>query len=224
VVVKLSVREAARILNVSETAIYRWVDEEEIPFVMIHHHPMFHRVELLEWAMERELAVSADLYEDERDHPLATALEHGGGHLLGEDLGALADTIPAATPRDRDVLRAVLAARERDLFVSRPADWIAMPKARSPIICPDTQPLVGLWWCGHRAMVVNDALMKVLFLIVSPTIKLHLKLLSRLSLALHDHAFRTAVLKRGTFEPVIAEARRFEQDLESARAKERGLS
>jgi len=222
-VMKLSVREAARILDVSETEIYRWVDEEEIPFVMIQHHPMFHRVELLEWAMEKELAVSADLYEDERDHPLATALEQGGGHLLGEDLSALADAIPA-TPGDRDVIRAVLAAREHDLFVTRPADSIAMPKARSPIICPETPPLVALWWCGHRAVMVNDAPINVLFLIVSPTIKLHLKVLSRLSLALHDRAFRTAVQQRGTFEPVIAEARRFEHELESSYTKERTLS
>jgi PTS system nitrogen regulatory IIA component len=224
-VVKIGVREAARILNVSETTIYRWVDAEEIPFAMIQHHPMFHRVELLEWAMEREFAVSADLYEDERDHyPLVTALERGGGHMLGEDLGAIADAIPVATPGDRDVIRAVLAAREDDLFVTRPTDWIAMPKARSPIVCPDVPPLVALWWCGHRAVVVNDAPMNVLFAIVSPTIKLHLKLLSRLSLALHDRAFRTAVQQRGTFEPVVAEARRFEHELELAHAQERGLS
>lgn len=221
---KLSVREAARILDVSETTIYRWVDKEEIPFVMIHHHPMFHRVELLEWAMERELAVSADLYEDERDHPLATALGHGGGHILGDDLGELADAITVVTPGDRDVIRAVLAARGVDLFVTRPADWIAMPKARSPVICPDTPPAVALWWCGNRALIVNNAPMNVLFLIASPTVKLHLKLLSRLSLALHDRAFRTAVQQRGAFEPVIAEARRFEQELESARAKERTSS
>ena len=107
---KLNVREAATILDVSETTIYRWLDQEEIPFVMIQHHPMFHRVELLEWAIERELAVSADLYEAERDHPLATALAHGGGHMLGEDLGGLADAIPVVTPGDRDVIRAVLAA------------------------------------------------------------------------------------------------------------------
>ena len=52
---KLTVRAAAVMLSVSETAIYRWVDDDEIPFVMIQHHPMFHRVELLEWAMAMEL-------------------------------------------------------------------------------------------------------------------------------------------------------------------------
>jgi PTS system nitrogen regulatory IIA component len=222
--VKLTVREAARILDVSETRIYRWVDEEEIPFVMIQHHPMFHRVELLEWAMEREIAVRADLYEDEGDHPLTTALERGGGHTLDGDLGVLADAIPVATAGDRELIRAVIAARQAEMFVTRPADWIAMPKARSPIICPDLPPMVILWWCGHRAVIIDNSPTNVLFLVVAPTVKLHLKLLSRLSLALHDRGFRTAVQARGALEPVIAEARRFEHDLAVARAKERSLS
>ncbi len=219
---KLSAREAARMLNVSETKIYRWVDDEEIPFVMIQHHPMFHRVELLEWAMEMEVPVSADLYEDERDHPLTTALERGGGHALGDELAAIADAIPSENPGDRAVIRAVLAAREVDLFVARATDAIALPKARCPIVCPEVAPLVMLWWCDPRAVVVDHAAMTALFLIVSPTVKQHLKLLSRLSLALHDRAFRTAVQQRGAFEPVIEESRRFEQELEAARANERG--
>jgi excisionase family DNA binding protein len=64
---KLDVREAAHMLNVSATKIYRWVDAEVIPFVMNQRHPMFLRVELLEWAMEMEIPISADLYEDEGD-------------------------------------------------------------------------------------------------------------------------------------------------------------
>lgn len=219
---KLSAREAARILSVSETTLYHWVDQEEIPFVMIQHHPMFHRVELLEWAMERELTVSADLYENEHDHPLATALENGGGHILGDDFGAIADAIPVASPADREVIRAVITTRQSDLFVSRSADAIAMPKARSPLICPDVSPLIASWWCGDHPLVVGNKPMNVLFVIVAPTIKLHHKLLSRLALALHDAAFRAAALQRGTFAPLVAEARRFERELEVAQATERG--
>jgi PTS system nitrogen regulatory IIA component len=214
--VKLTVREAATMLNVSETKIYRLIDDEEIPFVMIHHHPMFHRIELLEWAMSMELPVSVDLYEDEHDQPFTTALERGGGRMLGDCLADLAVDLPIESASDRDVIRAVIAARDSEMFVDRAADSIAIPQARSPIICPETPPMVMLWWCGPRTLVVNNVPTNVLFLVIAPTIKQHLQLLSRLSLALHDSAFRAAVQRSGAFDQVVAEARRWELDVEAA--------
>ena len=71
---KLNIREAAAMLNMSETKLYRWVDDGEIPFVTIQQRPLFHRLELLEWAMEQDLPISVDLYEDPTDAPFATAL------------------------------------------------------------------------------------------------------------------------------------------------------
>jgi len=215
--VKLGVREAARMLNLSETRIYRLVDQEEIPFVMIQHHPMFHRVELLEWAMEMELPVSADLYEHDGDHPLMSALQRGGGHVLSGNLDTLALDVAVASPADRDVIRAVIAARENEMFVARTADWIAIPKARSPIVCADAPAHVILGWCRHRAIVVDDAPMNVVFLIVAPTVKDHLRLLSRLSLALHDKDVRIAAQQQGAFVQVVAEVRRFEDGLAAAK-------
>jgi len=212
--VKLSVREAARILSVSETKVYRWVDEEEIPFVMIQHRPMFNRVELLEWAMEEELPVGADLYEDDHECPLATALERGGGRVVGDSLATFAAELPIESAPDRELIGTVIAARQAEMFVGRAADHIAVPKARSPIVCPGTPPLVALGWCGQSALVIGGVPMTVVFAIVAPTVKQHLKLLSRLSLALHDPGFRAAVQERGAFERVIAEAGRFERDLE----------
>ena len=214
---KLGVREAARMLNLSETRIYRLVDQEEIPFVMIQHHPMFHRVELLEWAMEMELPVSADLYEHDGDHPLTSALQRGGGHVLSGSLDTLALDVAVASPADRDVIRAVIAARENEMFVARTADWIAIPKARSPIVCADASAHVILGWCTHRAIVVDDAPMNVVFLIVAPTVKDHLRLLSRLSLALHDKDVRMAAQQQGAFARVVAEVRRFEDGLAAAK-------
>jgi len=207
---KLNVREAAAILDVSETKIYRWVDQEEIPFVMIHHHPRFHRVELLEWAMEMELPVGLDLYEGERDQPFTRALERGGGRALEGDLADLATDLPIESAADREVIRSVIAARASELFVNR--DGIAIPRARSPIICPDTPALVGLW------RVIDAVPAKVVFLIVAPTIKQHLLLLSRLSLALHDASVLAAVQRTGTFDQVVAEVRRWELATEASRA------
>jgi len=214
--VKLTVREAAAMLSVSETKIYRWVDADEIPFVMIHHHPMFHRVELLEWAMAMELPVRAVFSEGEPEYLLASALERGGGRTLEGGVDDLAADLPIDRAPDRDVLQAVISARSSELFVHRAADRIAIPKARSPLICPEAPPAVRLWWSGDRALVINHVPTSAVFVIVAPTIKQHLQLLARLSLALHAPAFRTAVARAGAFDPVVAEARRWEHELAAA--------
>jgi len=205
-------------LNVSETKIYRWVEDDEVPFVMIHRHPMFHRVELLEWAVAMELPVSVDLYEGGeggRDQPFSTALERGGGRTLAGSLGELAADLPIERAAEREVLRAVIAARGDELFIRRVTDRILVPRARSPIICPETPPMVMLWWCGESARKPDRVQVSVVFLILAPTIKQHLQLLSRLSLALHDEAFGAALQRPGAFDRVVAEARRWEQAMEA---------
>lgn len=223
-IVKLTVRAAAAMLSVSETKIYRWVDDDEIPFVMIHHHPMFHRVELLEWAMAMELPVRVDLYEGEHEQPFTIALERGGGRTLEGGLDDLAARLPIERASDRDVLSSVVSARRSELFVHRALGRIAVPKARSPIICPEAPPIVTLWWPGDRALVINHVPTSAVFVIVAPTIKQHLRLLGRLSLALHDPAFCTAVLRAGAFELVVAAARRWEQALAAAAPARQGAA
>jgi len=213
---KLTVREAAAVLNVPETKVYRWIDNEEIPFVMIRHHPMFHRLELLEWALEMELPVHVDLYEDDAHQPFTSALVRGGGHRAGERLEDIATDLPIPPP-DRETIRALLATRATEMFVSRGADRIAMPKARSPIICADAAPAILLWWCENRGVVLSEVPTNAVFLIVAPTIHRHLQLLSRLSLALHDRAFKTAVQHTDAFDEVVNEARRWEVAVEAAR-------
>ena len=48
--VKITVRDAARVLGVSEKTIYRWIDERELPVHRVHGQYRFNRAELLEWA------------------------------------------------------------------------------------------------------------------------------------------------------------------------------
>lgn len=209
---KLGVREAAKVLNVSETVIYRWVDDDEIPFVMIQHHPMFHRVELLEWAIETELPLDADLYEHEHDQPLTAALQRGGGRVL---VDGLESAVGALAGGDRELVRAVISARQGEMFTTRAAERIAIPRPRSPIICPDVSPLVALWWT-ERALVFEGVSVNAVFTCITPTIRHHLALLSRLSRALHDRAIVAAARQPENFEQLISEVRRFEREIEEA--------
>ena len=216
---KLTIREAAAMLNLPETKLYRWVDDGEIPFVTIQHHPLFHPLELLEWAMEQDLPISVDLYEDPTEAPFATALELGGGHVMtAAGLPQIADDLPIDAG-ERDVIRAVIAARGHEMFQVR--DRIAVPTARSPLICPELPPTVMLWWCRDDVLTVDGQPTKAVFAIAAPTVLDHLQLLSRLLLVLRDDGFVQAVQRVYPIANVIAEARRAGQAIKAEKARAR---
>src|SRR5262245_41205595 len=78
---QLSVRDVARILNVSENAIYRWVSDDGLPAERIHGQYRFNRVELLEWATHHKIAISPALFPHPTGHGrpgLEGALRAGG--------------------------------------------------------------------------------------------------------------------------------------------------
>jgi PTS system nitrogen regulatory IIA component len=218
---KLSVRQAARLLSVSESEVYRWVESGEIPCVLVKNQPLFGRAELLEWATARRLPVSLELFEngDEGGAPLriADSLEHGGvfHDVPGTDrasmLRAIVDRLPLSEDDDRGLLFQVLLARE-STGSSGIGDGIAIPHVRSPLVFPGTAGIVTLSYLASP--IQFDALdgkpVHTVFTLVSPTIRGHLQLLARLSAALLDPGFKAAVLRRAGRDEIISEARRVE--------------
>ena len=80
---KISVKDAAALLEVSESALYRWIDHSEIPFYKINDTYRFNRSELLQWATSRGMRVSPDMFADiDNDFPdlprLTDAMRAGG--------------------------------------------------------------------------------------------------------------------------------------------------
>jgi nitrogen PTS system EIIA component len=223
---KLNVREAAKILAVSESQLYRWVEAGEIPCVLVNHQPVFSPAELLEWASARRLPVSIQLFEngDEengaRPPRLAEALAVGGVHhgVRGGDresvLRAVVERLPLADAGDREMLWQVLLAREA-LGSTGIGEGIAIPHVRSPLVFPGTPASATL--CFLEAPVAFAAIdsqpVHTIFAIVSSTIRGHLQLLSRLSLALLDPRFKAAVLRRASGEEIVEEARRVDAAL-----------
>src|SRR5947209_17167341 len=80
---QLTVREAARIMNVSEKTIYRWINQGALPAYRVNEQYRFNRAELLEWATARKINVSVEIFEEPESNAaplprLAEALEAGG--------------------------------------------------------------------------------------------------------------------------------------------------
>lgn len=220
----LTVREAAKLLGMTERAVYRLISEGNIPVHKVRDQHRFNRAELLEWATEHGVRVSvSDFSAPEGAGPashaapnLAQALARGGvhEHVEGTDrdgvLRAVVKRMPVAE-EDRELLFDVLVAREA-LGSTGVGDGIAIPHVRSPVVLHLTEPSITLSYLDHAVdfAAVDGKPVHTVFSIVTPTIRSHLHLLSRLAAALHDKGFREAVTSKASAARIIEEAARVE--------------
>ncbi len=213
---KLTVKDAARLLSVSEKSIYRWIKDGVIPAYQVNDQYRFNRAELLEWATSRKIQVSPDIFQEPEgdDAPppsLTEALRTGGVHyrIGGHDkpgvLHSVVEVMKLPEEVDREFLYQVLLAREA-LGSTGIGDGIAIPHVRNPIVLHLSRPLVALCFLENPVEfgAMDHQPVTTLFTLVSPTIRAHLQLLSQLSFALRDSAFKQAVLSQASREDILA--------------------
>ena len=198
---ELKVRDVARLLNVSEQTVYRWVRSRSLPAHRVHDQYHFNGVELQEWAALHKHRVSPELFApngSSKELPsLSAAIERGGifygvpGESREEVLAAVTRLpgIPAGV--DRQLLHQLLVAREA-LASTSVGDGIALPHPRDPVVVRVDQPAVFL--CFLERPVDFGALdgrpVRVLCMLLSPSVRDHLQILARLAAALHDETFK----------------------------------
>jgi nitrogen PTS system EIIA component len=222
---QLRVRDVARILNVSEKTVYQWVKTRGLAAQRVHGQLCFSRTELLEWATSRNLGVSAELFSesDPETAPmggLADALETGGiFHDVGGShkesvLRAIVDRMHLPAEVDRHFLFSVLLAREA-LGSTAIGDGIAVPHVRNPIVLHVSRPTITL--CFLKTPIDFGALdhkpVHALFSMVSPSIRVHLHLLSRLGFLLKDGSFKQLIEQQGARDKILAIVRRLESEI-----------
>jgi len=212
---KLTVREASRLLSVSETELYRWIEDGQIPFHVVNHQPLFNRQELLEWATAKHLPLSIELFADEgRMVPLPEALETGGIHYhVGGThrdgaLKEVVDHLPI-DDEDREMVLEIMLAREAQASTGV-GRGIAIPHARAPLVFAGRPAAIALCFLDHPVPfnAIDAQPVTTVFAMITPTIHSHLQLLSRLSLALHDPGFADAIQRRAERDAILTEARR----------------
>ena len=194
---ELKVRDVARLLNVSEQTVYRWVRSRSLPSHRVHDQYLFNRVELQEWAALHKHRVSPDLFAPngsaEELPSLRSAIERGGifykvpGQSRDEVLRAVA-LLPAIPPGvDRELLHQLLVAREA-LASTSVGDGIAIPHPRDPVVARVDRPVVFLCFLERPVdfRAVDGQPVRVLFLLLSPSVRDHLRMLARLATAVRD--------------------------------------
>jgi PTS system nitrogen regulatory IIA component len=222
---QLSVQDAASLLNVSTKTVYRWIKQEVIPVYRINEQFRFNRAELLEWATSRRIPISPGIFlEGEPSKtPLPTlvdALKAGGvAYRVGGDdkasvLRAVVDMLKLPDEVDREFLYQVLLARET-LGSTGIGDGIAIPHVRNPIVLHVNRPTVTLCFLEHPIDfgAIDSRPVDILFTLISPTVRAHLHLLSRLSFVLQDESFKTALKQQASRDELIELVSRVEATL-----------
>jgi PTS system nitrogen regulatory IIA component len=212
---QLSVKDAALILNVSEKTIYRWIKQASIPCYRINEQYRFNRAELLEWATSRRIQVSPEIFaeKDKLALPLPTlaeALRSGGvfyrvgGTDQGSVLRSVVELLNLPEEVDRQFLYQVLLARET-LGSTGIGDGIAIPHVRNPVVLHVSKPTVSL--CFLEDAIDFNAIdakpVDTLFTLISPSVRAHLHLLSRLGIVLRDEKVKAALRDRATREVLM---------------------
>jgi len=212
---QLSVKDAAFLLNVCEKSIYRWIKQKAIPAYQINEHFRFNRAELLEWATSRRIPVSPHIFQEEETGDsklpsLTEALTAGGisyrieGHDTPSVLRAIVDVLRLADEVDRDFLYQVFLVRE-SLGSTGIGDGIAIPHVRNPVVLHVTKPTVTLCFLENAIdfHAIDGQPVNILFTLISPSVRTHLHLLSRLSFVLRNSDFKAALQQQASRDELI---------------------
>jgi len=217
--------EVAALLLRDESTVIKWIKKEKLPAALVQGSYRINRVDLLEWATEHGIKVPPELFDaaqaDLRLPSLSEALEAGGVHcgVPGTDklsvLRSVVNLLKLPLQMDPEFLLQVLLAREA-LGTTAIGDGIAIPHVRNPILLQNKPaPAITLCFLAHPTDfgALDGKPVRILFLLTSPTVKVHLHLLSRLAYALHDPQFRAALNLACDPAGILEAASRFERDM-----------
>lgn len=218
---RLNVQDAAELLGVSEKSIYRWLKQGMLPAFKVNEQYRFNRAELLAWATSRRLNVPPEvLHEHPPGAPLPTlseALQQGGivYRLEGKDpdgvLEQVARSIRLSEEVDRSYLTRLLQAREA-LAPTVLGHGIAAPQLVFPNVLELTQPSAGLFFLERplEFEALDGQPVHALFALVTPLQRVSLHLLNRVTFALQDRSFRTALAEQRSRDELMKRLSRLE--------------
>lgn len=229
---QLTVRQVATYFGVDESLVRRWIAERDLPVHRVTERLYLNAIEVWEWAVERGVPVARSLLDDARKSPeevppLSGLLEVGGvfrdvdGASKAAIMAGLVRRLPLPTDVDRDHLLAILEAREA-MGSTGIGDGVAIPHVRNPILLHVTRPQVSLFLL--RQPVDFDSLdgqpVHSVFVVISSTIPVHLRILARLGIALRDDVLRALLRAQASDEQILARVRDLERSgMEPAAAR-----
>lgn len=198
----VNVKETAKLLSVSEKTVYRWIKRNLVPTYKVQGSYRFKRAELLDWATSKRRHVVEEPFEmsGREKEPLPKlfdALSAGGivyrvaGNSRDEVIADAVSHLRLPDEVDLEMLKKVLIIRE-ELASTGIGNGIALPHPRNAILDHLTRPKVNICFLEHPVEygALDNIPVHTLIIVVSPSLRLQLHLLSVLNYILRDSDLR----------------------------------
>lgn len=210
---QLGVQEVAALFGVADKTVYRWVEDDGLPAHEVEGQHRFHRAEVLEWATTRDLSPSPELFGEAGAGSLSDALRRGGifydvpASHRREAITAILARLHGVHDHDRALLGDVLLARRG--FGKPGGPHLAIPHVRHPIVLEVFDPSLSLFFFATPVDLEEDGgpstgLVSAAFTLISPSVRSHLVMLSRLSYLVHDESVRAMLDRRAPADELHA--------------------
>lgn len=224
----LTVREVSKLLNLPVSTLKRWIRQGNIPVYIHEGKYVFLKKDLKNWARSHGIVFAskskqADVRNDTQSYSLLLAMKKGGmiDGIRGDDasgvLKAVVETAPLDPSIDRHELFARLIERE-ELASTGIGHGVAIPHPRSPLSNGPQEPTITT--CFLEVPIDYDAIdalpVFVLFLMLSPSPKIHLRLLAKLSHLLRDSSFVAFLRGVPSIEDLLSRVKKIESEMDTA--------
>lgn len=225
---QLTINDIVRTFEVSEQTVAGWIDKKNMPCVRANEQYRFNYIELLDWALEKKIKLTPEvlaLGEREEDDAgvLYQAIKTGNIHydIPGESweevLRTIVDVLPLPPMLNKKSLWQMLIAREK-MMSTAIGNGIAIPHVRNPVVLHVDHPSISL--CFLKKPVDFKALdgkpVFIVFTILSPSVKKHLGILSRLAFCLQNAKLQEYLHRKAPREQILAEIRVIESGISPA--------
>jgi nitrogen PTS system EIIA component len=205
---KLTIDEVAQCLDVPLSTVERWIRQGRIPVGKSGGECVFQKPILEVWARKHNLSFMLPVKEIEKDHAdkpvnLFNAMTFGGVYygIKGDNVSCVLESaVKNIAFLDQDGQQALLVQLlEREEMASTGIGrGIAIPHPRTPLDESLEEPVIITCFLEHPLdyQAVDGLPVFVLFILLSPSVKIHLHLLSRLAFCVRDASF-VDFLKQG---------------------------
>ena len=197
----LTIQEVSKLLNLPVSTLKRWIRQGNIPVYRHAGKYVFLKKDLRKWAKSRGIVFVSKskrvvVKSETQSYSLLSAMKKGGilNGIRGDDASGALQAVVEAAPLDPSIDRNELFARlieREELATTGIGHGVAIPHPRAQLENGPQYPSITT--CFLKVPIDYDAIdalpVFVLFLILSPSPKIHLRLLAKLSHLLRDSAF-----------------------------------
>jgi PTS system nitrogen regulatory IIA component len=209
----LSVRDAAELLGISQKTVYRWIKDGRLPSHRLGGQHFLERSEVNNLVIReglRPLPDTAQETENGEDISLHEMLVRSGvfyrigGSTKKDVLRNALNMVKGVDDSISEPLFQMFVARE-ELASTGIGDHIAIPHARGSLVGYISQPILSLSFLEKPIDygALDGKPVYALFLLISPNVRTHLRILARLSFCLQTPEFKQAVLSQASRETIL---------------------